>query len=49
MGVGLVTVLAGLVGSFYLDLAPGGAIVLLAAASFAVVAVGQAIASPRRT
>jgi len=48
MGVGLVTVLAGLVGSFYLDLAPGGAIVLLAAALFAMVAVGQAIASPRR-
>jgi zinc transport system permease protein len=34
MGLGLASVLAGLVASYYLDLAPGGAIVLLSAALF---------------
>ena len=49
MGIGLVSVLAGLVLSYYLNLAPGGAIVLLAAALFAVVTAGDAILTARRT
>jgi zinc transport system permease protein len=40
IGIGLVSVLAGLTASYYLNLAPGGAIVLLAAGLFGVVAVG---------
>ena len=45
MGIGLASVLAGLTVSYYGDLAPGGAIVLLAAGSFAV---ASAIAALRR-
>jgi zinc transport system permease protein len=48
MGIGLGVALAGLVGSYYLDLAPGGAIVLLAAAIFAVVSGGEALLRARR-
>ena len=48
MGIGLVSVLAGLVLSYYLNLAPGGAIVLLAAALFGMVAAGDAILTARR-
>jgi zinc transport system permease protein len=48
MGIGLGTVLAGLVGSYYLNLAPGGAIVLLAAMLFGMVTAGQAVLSVRR-
>jgi zinc transport system permease protein len=47
-GIGLVSVLAGLVLSYYLNLAPGGAIVLLAAALFATVTAGQAVLTARR-
>ncbi len=39
MGIGLASVLAGLTVSYYGDLAPGGAIVLLAAASFVAASV----------
>ena len=49
MGIGLVSVLAGLVLSYYLNLAPGGAIVLLAAALFGMVTAGDAILTARRT
>ena len=48
MGIGLVSVLAGLVLSYYLNLAPGGAIVLLAAALFGMVTAGDAILTARR-
>ena len=48
MGIGLAAVLAGLVGSYYLDLAPGGAIVLLAAATFAAVTAADAALRTRR-
>jgi zinc transport system permease protein len=48
MGIGLVAVLAGLVISYYLNLAPGGAIVLLAAGLFGMVAAGDAILTARR-
>jgi zinc transport system permease protein len=48
MGIGLGTVLAGLVGSYYLNLAPGGAIVLLAATVFGLVTGSQAILTARR-
>ena len=48
MGIGLVSVLAGLVLSYYLNLAPGGAIVLLAAALFGIVTAGEAILTARR-
>jgi ABC-type Mn2+/Zn2+ transport system permease subunit len=41
MGIGLLSVAAGLTMSYYGNLAPGGAIVLLAAA-FAVIAVAGA-------
>jgi ABC-type Mn2+/Zn2+ transport system permease subunit len=42
-------VLAGLVLSYHLNLAPGGAIVLLAAALFGIVTAGDAILTARRT
>jgi zinc transport system permease protein len=48
MGIGLVAVLAGLVISYYLNLAPGGAIVLLAAGLFGMVAAGDALLTARR-
>jgi zinc transport system permease protein len=48
MGIGLASVVAGLVLSYYLNLAPGGAIVLLAAVLFGTVAVGEAILAGRR-
>lgn len=41
MGIGIGAVLAGLVLSYYLDIAPGGAIVLLSAALFAVTALAR--------
>jgi zinc transport system permease protein len=47
-GIGLVSVLFGLVVSYYLNLAPGGAIVLLAATLFAIVTAGQAVLTARR-
>jgi zinc transport system permease protein len=43
MGIGLVAVLVGLTVSYYADLAPGGAIVLVAAGAFAVAAGGRAV------
>jgi zinc transport system permease protein len=46
MGIGVVSVLAGLTISYYADLAPGGAVVLLAAA-FAVAAIGSGAATRR--
>jgi zinc transport system permease protein len=46
MLIGLVSVVAGLVLSYYGDLAPGGTIVLLAAGAFVVAAVLEAV--PRR-
>jgi zinc transport system permease protein len=42
LGIGLVSVLAGLTLSYYGDLAPGGAIVLLAAAATVVAMAGRA-------
>jgi zinc transport system permease protein len=45
--LGLVSVLAGLTGSYYLDLAPGGAIVLLAAALFIAVLTFESLAARR--
>jgi zinc transport system permease protein len=45
MGIGLVSVLAGLTISYYADLAPGGAIVLLAAAVTLVAIGGRAAAA----
>jgi zinc transport system permease protein len=47
VGLGLVSVLAGLTGSYYLDLAPGGAIVLLSAALFVVVLAYESVALRR--
>jgi zinc transport system permease protein len=41
MGIGLVSVLAGLAVSYYADLAPGGAIVLLAAAITVTAVLGE--------
>jgi zinc transport system permease protein len=43
MAIGLATVLAGLVISYYLDLAPGGAIVLLAAILFATATIVEGL------
>jgi len=45
MGIGLASVLVGLTVSYYGDLAPGGSIVLVAAASFAVASVLAAVRS----
>jgi zinc transport system permease protein len=42
LGIGLASVLAGLTVSYYADLAPGGAIVLLAAAATVVAIAGRA-------
>ena len=42
MAIGLVSVVAGLVVSYYGDLAPGGTIVLLAAGAFVVAAIVDA-------
>jgi zinc transport system permease protein len=42
MGIGLTSVIAGLVTSYYADLPPGGTIVLAAAAAFAVTAAADA-------
>ncbi len=47
MGIGLAVALTGLVGSYYLNLAPGGAIVLLAAAIFVAVSGGETILRAR--
>ncbi len=47
MGLGFASVVAGLAASYYLDLAPGGAIVLLSAAGFVVVAVGESLVARR--
>ncbi len=47
MGLGLASVLLGLLISYYLDLAPGGTIVLIAAGLFAVTTVTQGIAATR--
>jgi zinc transport system permease protein len=47
-GIGLASVVAGLLLSCYLNLARGGAIVLLAAGLFGIVAVGEAILTGRR-
>ncbi len=46
VGVGVGSVIAGLVASWYLDIAPSGAIVLAAALVFAVVSVAKR-AAPR--
>jgi len=43
MAIGLVSVVAGLVVSYYCDLAPGGTIVLLAAGAFVVAALLEAV------
>jgi zinc transport system permease protein len=43
MGIGLVAVFVGLTISYYADLAPGGAIVLVAAAAFVVASGGEAL------
>jgi zinc transport system permease protein len=43
MAIGLASALAGLTISYYADLPPGGTIVLVAAASFAIAAIGSAI------
>jgi zinc transport system permease protein len=48
MAIGLASVLAGLTLSYYLDLAPGGAIVLFAAALFCAVSVGEWLRAERR-
>jgi zinc transport system permease protein len=47
IALGLVSVLAGLTGSYYLDLAPGGAIVLLSAALFVAVLAYESVALRR--
>ncbi|MDX6696995.1 MAG: zinc transport system permease protein [Solirubrobacteraceae bacterium] len=43
MGLGLTAVLAGLAAAYYLDLAPGGAIVLISAALYVAVSAVQAL------
>jgi zinc transport system permease protein len=43
MGLGLLSVIGGLVASYYFDLAPGGAIVLLGAAMFVVTALSESV------
>jgi zinc transport system permease protein len=48
MALGLATVVAGLVASYYLNLAPGGAIVLFGAALFAVTAIVEGALSRSR-
>jgi zinc transport system permease protein len=45
MAIGLVSVFAGLTISYYADLAPGGAIVLVAAAAFVVASLREAVRS----
>ena len=45
MGIGLASVIAGLTLSYYLDLAPGGAIVLFAAATFCLASLAGSLAS----
>jgi zinc transport system permease protein len=47
IALGFVSVLAGLTGSYYLDLAPGGAIVLLSAALFVAVLAYESVALRR--
>jgi zinc transport system permease protein len=47
MGIGLGSALVGLIAAYYMNLAPGGAIVLLAAALFGVVTAAQAILTAR--
>jgi zinc transport system permease protein len=46
MAIGLLSVVAGLVVSYYGDLAPGGTIVLLAAGAFVVAALLEAVPLP---
>jgi zinc transport system permease protein len=48
MAIGLVSVFVGLTVSYYADLAPGGAIVLVAAAAFVIASGGEALLRPRR-
>jgi ABC-type Mn2+/Zn2+ transport system permease subunit len=43
MGIGLLSVSAGLTVAYYADWPPGGAIVLLAAAAFVVTSVLEAV------
>jgi zinc transport system permease protein len=43
MGIGLAAVFVGLTISYYADLAPGGAIVLVAAAAFVIASGGEAL------
>jgi zinc transport system permease protein len=47
MGIGLASVLAGLTVAYYGDLAPGGAIVLVAAASFVLASAASALRAAR--
>jgi zinc transport system permease protein len=47
IALGLASVIAGLTGSYYLDVAPGGAIVLVSAAMFVAVLAAEGL-SPRR-
>jgi zinc transport system permease protein len=47
MAIGLGSVLTGLVTAYYADLPPGGTIVLVAAAAFAVAATGDALVGKR--
>ncbi|WP_433326106.1 metal ABC transporter permease [Spirillospora sp. CA-294931] len=49
MGVGVLSAVSGLVGSFEYDLPPGPSIVLLALAVFVVAVIGGAVARRRRT
>jgi zinc transport system permease protein len=45
MAIGVVSVFAGLTLAYYADLAPGGAIVLVAAGAFVVTSVVEAVRS----
>jgi zinc transport system permease protein len=45
MAIGVASVLAGLTISYYANLAPGGAIVLVAAGAFVLASLGEALAS----
>ena len=49
MGIGVVSVAAGLTVSYYGDLAPGGAIVLVAAGAFVIATVASTLSSRLRT
>jgi len=45
MAIGVASVLAGLTISYYANLAPGGAIVLVAAGAFVLASLGEALSS----